>query len=74
MVLSREEKEKRLLELYYDKGCRYRDIAKELRMSPNQIREIIKSMKRRMRPKQTKRRWYHYPLRPTNYFLMAEPM
>lgn len=42
MVLSREEKEKRVLELYYDKGYRYRDIAKELRMSPNQIRAIIK--------------------------------
>jgi transposase len=42
MVFSREEKEKRVLELYYDKGYRYRDIAKELRMSPNQISEIIK--------------------------------
>jgi transposase len=42
MVLSREEKEKRVLELYYDKGYTYREIAKELRMSPNQIREIIK--------------------------------
>jgi transposase len=42
MTLSREEKEERVLELYYDKGYRYREIAKELRMSPNQIREIIK--------------------------------
>jgi transposase len=42
MVLSREEKEKRVLELYYDKGYTYREIAKELRTSPNQIREIIK--------------------------------
>jgi predicted DNA-binding protein YlxM (UPF0122 family) len=42
MTLSREEKEKRVLELYYDKGYTYREIAKELRMSPNQIREIIK--------------------------------
>lgn len=42
MVLSREEKEKRVLELYYDKGYTYREIAKELRMSPNQISEIIK--------------------------------
>jgi predicted DNA-binding protein YlxM (UPF0122 family) len=42
MVLSRAEKEKRVLELYYDKGYTYREIARELRMSPNQIREIIK--------------------------------
>jgi predicted DNA-binding protein YlxM (UPF0122 family) len=42
MTLSREEREKRVLELYYDKGYRYREIARELRMSPNQIRAIIK--------------------------------
>jgi cytidylate kinase len=42
MILSREEKEKVVLDLYYNKGYTYRQIAKELRMSPNQIREIIK--------------------------------
>jgi cytidylate kinase len=42
MVLSKEEKEKTVLDLYYNKGYTYRDIARELRMSPNQIREIIK--------------------------------
>lgn len=42
MVLSREEKERLVLDLYYNKGCTYRDIAKELKMSPNQIRDIIK--------------------------------
>ena len=42
MTLSREEKEKLVLDLYYSKGYTYRDIARELRMSPNQIREIIK--------------------------------
>jgi transposase len=42
MVLSREEKEKMVLDLYFNKGCTYRQIAKELRMSPNQIREIIR--------------------------------
>jgi transposase len=42
MILSREEKEKMVLDLYYNKGYTYRQIAKELRMSPNQIREIIK--------------------------------
>jgi transposase len=42
MILSREEKEKMVLDLYYNKGYTYRQIAKELRMSPNQIRRIIK--------------------------------
>jgi transposase len=42
MTLSREESEKGVLELYYEKGYTYRKIAEELRMSPNQIREIIK--------------------------------
>jgi hypothetical protein len=42
MSLSREETEKRVLELYYDKGYTYRQIARELRKSPNQIRAILK--------------------------------
>jgi predicted DNA-binding protein YlxM (UPF0122 family) len=42
MILSRNEKEKLVLELYYEKDYTYRDIAKELRMSPNQISDIIK--------------------------------
>jgi transposase len=42
MVLNREEKEKMVLDLYYNKGYPYRQLTRELRMSPNQIREIIK--------------------------------
>jgi DNA-directed RNA polymerase specialized sigma subunit len=42
MVLSRGEKEKLVLDLYYNKGYTYRDIAKELKMSPNQIRDIVR--------------------------------
>ena len=42
MVLSREEKEKMVLDLYYNKGYTYKRLTRELRMSPNQIREIIK--------------------------------
>src|ERR687892_1409526 len=42
MVPSREEKEKMVLDLYYNKGYTYRQLARELRMSPNQLREIIK--------------------------------
>ena len=40
--MSREEKEKFVLEFYYTKGYTYKQITKELRMSPNQIRAIIK--------------------------------
>jgi predicted DNA-binding protein YlxM (UPF0122 family) len=39
---SREEKEKLVIELYYTKGCTYKQITKELKMSPNQISDIIK--------------------------------
>ena len=42
MVLSREEKEKMVLDLYYTKGYTYKQLTQELRMSPNQLREIIK--------------------------------
>ena len=39
---SREEKEKLVIELSYTKGYTYKQITKELRMSPNQISNIIK--------------------------------
>ena len=42
MSLSKEEKEKFVLEFYYTKGYTYKQITKELRMSPNQISAIIK--------------------------------
>ena len=42
MVLSREEKEKLVLDLYYNKGYTYSQMTKELKMSPNQIRDIIR--------------------------------
>ena len=42
MVLSREEKKKMVLDFYYNKGYTYKQLTRELRMSPNQIREIIK--------------------------------
>jgi transposase-like protein len=42
MVFSREEKEKMVLDFYHNKGYTYKQLTRELRMSPNQIREIIK--------------------------------
>ena len=41
MVLTREEKENLLLDLYYN-GYTFRQITTELKMSPNQIRDIIR--------------------------------
>lgn len=67
MTLSRVEKEKLVLELYYNKDYRYRDIVTELKMSPNQIRDIIEDVMKRTVPKPTKRRNYLYLLRPTSY-------
>jgi transposase len=45
LVLTRQEKEKMVLDLYYTKGYTYKQLTKELRMSPNQLREIIKRYK-----------------------------
>jgi predicted DNA-binding protein YlxM (UPF0122 family) len=38
----REEKEKLVLELYHNKRYTYKQITTELRMSPNQISDILK--------------------------------
>jgi Mor family transcriptional regulator len=35
-------KEKMVLDLYYNRGYTYKQLTRELRMSPNQLREIIK--------------------------------
>jgi DNA-directed RNA polymerase specialized sigma subunit len=45
LVLTRQEKEKMVLDLYYTKGYTYKQLTKELRTSPNQLREIIKRYK-----------------------------
>ena len=42
MVFRRQEKEELVLDLYYNKRYTYRQIAKELKMSPNQIRDILR--------------------------------
>lgn len=67
MTLSRVEKEKLVPELYYNKDYRYRDIVTELKMSPNQIRDIIRRHDEKNSPKPTKRRNYLYLLMPTSY-------
>jgi len=47
MFLSKEEKERRVIDLYYNQGKTFRDIAKELGMSPNMITTILKKEEQR---------------------------
>jgi RNA polymerase sigma factor (sigma-70 family) len=47
MFLSKEEKERRIIDLYYNQGKTFRDIAKELGMSPNTITTILKKEEQR---------------------------
>src|SRR5918999_6365159 len=56
MNLSREEKEELVLELYYEKDYTYRQIAKELHMSPNQIQDIIKRHEEKTNAKANKKK------------------
>ena len=67
MFPSREDKEKLVLDLYFDKDRTYRDIAKELRMSLNQIRDVIKRNEEKNNAIANKGRDYLYPLKLTNY-------
>ena len=41
MVLNRQEKEELVLDLYYNKKKTYREIAKEARISPRDIKNIL---------------------------------
>jgi predicted DNA-binding protein YlxM (UPF0122 family) len=56
MFLSKEEKERLVLELYYEKDYTYRQIAKELHMSPNQIQDIIKRHEEKTNAKANKKK------------------
>jgi DNA-directed RNA polymerase specialized sigma subunit len=47
MFLSKEEKGRRVIDLYYNQGNTFRDIAKELGMSPNTITTILKKEEQR---------------------------
>lgn len=56
MFISKEEKERLVLELYYEKGYTYRQIAKELHMSPNQIQDIIRRYEEKTNAKANKKK------------------
>ena len=42
MFMSRDEKERRIIDLYYNQGKTTREIIKELRVSPNHVSRILK--------------------------------
>jgi predicted DNA-binding protein YlxM (UPF0122 family) len=56
MFLSKEKMERLVLELYYEKDYTYRQIAKELHMSPNQIQDIIKRHEEKTNAKANKKK------------------
>src|SRR5215204_7453325 len=41
MILTRQERERLVLDLYYNQGKTYREISKEARISPRDIRVIL---------------------------------
>jgi predicted DNA-binding protein YlxM (UPF0122 family) len=54
-MLSKEKRERLVLELYYEKDYTYRQIAKELHMSPNQIQDIIRRHEEKNNAKSNKK-------------------
>jgi hypothetical protein len=42
LFISREEKERRVIDLYYSQGKTTREIIKELRVSPNYVSAVLK--------------------------------
>ena len=42
MYLSKEEKERRIIDLYYNQGKTYHEIVKELKVSPNFVNAVLK--------------------------------
>jgi transposase len=42
LYLSKEEKEKRVIDLYYNQGKTYHEIVKELKVSPNYVSAVLK--------------------------------
>jgi len=42
MYLSKEEKERRVIDLYYNQGKTYHEIVEELKVSPNYVSAVLK--------------------------------
>jgi DNA-binding transcriptional regulator LsrR (DeoR family) len=48
MFMSREEKERWIIDLYYNQGKTTREIIKELRVSPNYVSTVLKKEEKRI--------------------------
>jgi DNA-binding transcriptional regulator LsrR (DeoR family) len=82
-ILTRQERERLVLELYYNQGKTYREIAKEARISPRDIgvilnrkieektkeEEITKIIVVQKRTNKNSKT-YLFPLKPINSFLI----
>jgi DNA-binding transcriptional regulator LsrR (DeoR family) len=74
MFMSREEKERCVIDLYYNQGKTTREIIKELRVSPNYVSAVLKKEeeKRIIIPLliTNNNHLLHLPPEPMNCFLM----
>jgi DNA-directed RNA polymerase specialized sigma subunit len=69
-ILTRQEKERLVLELYYSQGKTYHEISKVARISPRDIGVILNKVIEQKKQKNQKKNKnsYLFPLKPTNPF------
>jgi DNA-directed RNA polymerase specialized sigma subunit len=69
-ILTRQEKERLVLELYYSQGKTYHEISKVARISPRDIGAILNKVIEQKKQKNQKKNKnsYLFPLKPTNPF------
>ena len=66
-VMSKEEREERVLDLHFNQNKNYRQIAKEMKMSLGGIGEIVNRAKQKKKDKRTN----HYLYKHMNTFPKA---
>ena len=74
--MSKVEKERHVIDLYYNQGKTTREIVKGISVSPNYLSEILKKKKRRIVSLLVTRNnlILHYLPKHTNYFLKVRHM
>ena len=68
MFISREEKERRVIDLY-SQGKTYRQISEEVRISPNDIHAILNKKEENSAVTNNQKQRQDRLPKPTNYFL-----
>jgi DNA-directed RNA polymerase specialized sigma subunit len=71
-ILTRQQRERLVLDLYYNQGKTYREISKVARISPRDIGVILNKVIEQKKQKNQKNNsnTYLFPLKPTNSFLI----